>query len=186
MLVVVAVILLAITIGLSARAIVRAIDAARGDAARGRTLTILQTLEPSLEAARTDPRSLLVWHPLAGVIRRLFPAESAALDEAAGAPFPFPPDTIHAAHAQWTADWLAWEGVHDAEYKSRAAAAEQQRADSGGSPAARARLDAIEREKLDAYQRRYQDYVQVAKALQSLIDNARPPGTASEGTRARH
>ena len=186
MLVVIAVILLAITIGLSARAIVRAIDAARADAARGRTLTILQTLEPGLEAARADPRSLLVWHSIAGVVRRLFPAESSVLDEAAGAPFPFPADTIQAAHAQWTADWLAWEGVHDAEYKSRAAAAEQQRADSGGSAAARARLEAIEREKLDVYQRRYQDYVQVAKALQSLIDTARPPTTASEGPRGRH
>jgi hypothetical protein len=41
--------------------------------------------------------------------------------------------------------------------------------ESGGAPAARARLEAIEREKLELYQRRYQDYVQVAKALQGLI-----------------
>jgi hypothetical protein len=32
----------------------------------------------------------------------------------------------------------------------------------------RARVDAVEREKLDAYQRRYQEYVQVARALQAL------------------
>jgi hypothetical protein len=34
---------------------------------------------------------------------------------------------------------------------------------------ARARLDAIEGEKLDLYQRRYADYVRTAKALQALI-----------------
>src|SRR5215471_4943737 len=32
----------------------------------------------------------------------------------------------------------------------------------------RARLDALEREKLDLYQRRYEEYVRVAKALQKL------------------
>jgi hypothetical protein len=32
----------------------------------------------------------------------------------------------------------------------------------------RAKVDAIEREKLDAYQRRYEEYVRVAKALQAL------------------
>ncbi len=31
-------------------------------------------------------------------------------------------ERIEAAHAQWTADWLAWEGAHDAEFKSKAAA----------------------------------------------------------------
>jgi hypothetical protein len=50
--------------------------------------------------------------------------------------------------------------------------AEHELAASNGSPAARARVDAIEREKLDLYQRRYQDYVQVAKALQALIEHA--------------
>jgi hypothetical protein len=33
---------------------------------------------------------------------------------------------------------------------------------------ARARLDAVEREKLELYQRRYEEYVRVSKALQSL------------------
>jgi hypothetical protein len=174
MLIVGAVILLAIAICLSAHGIVRALDRARRDAAAARALTIVQTLAPGIEAARTDPRSLLVWYPLAGAVRRLFPAECAALDEAAGGSFPFPPEQVQAAHAQWTADWLAWERTHDAEYKSRAAAAEQELAASAGSAAARARLDAIEREKLDRYQRRYQDYVRVAKALQNLIDAARP------------
>ena len=99
----------------------------------------------------------------------LMPNECAALDKASGATFPFTAEQVQAAHAQWTADWLAWERAHDATYKEKAAVAEQEVAASGGSPAARARLDAIEREKLDLYQRHYQEYVQVGKALQALI-----------------
>ena len=83
--------------------------------------------------------------------------------------FPFSEDALQAAHAQWTADWLAWEGAHDAEYKLKAAEVEHELAASGGAPFIRAKLDAVEREKLDRYQRRYQEYVQVAKALQSLM-----------------
>jgi hypothetical protein len=77
------------------------------------------------------------------------------------------PDEIQAAHAQWTADWLAWERAHDAEYKLKAAAAEADLA-AANTPVARARLEATEREKLELYQRRYQEYVRVAKALQAL------------------
>jgi hypothetical protein len=93
--------------------------------------------------------------------------------------FPFPADQVQAAHARWTTDWLAWERAHDAEYKDRAAVAERALAASGGAPAERATLDAIEREKLDRYQRRYQEYVQIGKALQALIDHASAPGPAS-------
>jgi hypothetical protein len=96
------------------------------------------------------------------------PAECDALDKASGRPFPFTKDQIEAAHARWTADWLAWERAHDSEYKAKAAFAEQELAASGGAAAPRARLETIEREKLDLYQRHYQDYVQVAKALQGL------------------
>ena len=47
-------------------------------------------------------------------------------------------------------------------------------AERGVQPMAqlRARLDAVEREKLDLYQRRYTDYVRVAKALQALLSHA--------------
>jgi hypothetical protein len=53
----------------------------------------------------------------------------------------------------------------------KAAAAQAELLASGGSgtAAARARVDAVEREKLDLYQRRYGEYVRVAKALQALI-----------------
>ena len=40
---------------------------------------------------------------------------------------------------------------------------------AGESAMIRARLEAVEREKIDLYQRRYQEYVQIAKALQSLF-----------------
>ena len=152
----------------SAQQIAGELRCASEDRARDRMLAIAQMFAPALAAARDDPRALLVWQPLAATMRRLHPAEFAALDTAAGGTFPFATEQLQAAHAQWTADWLAWERTHDAESKLKAAAAEHELAASGGSPIMRARLEAVEREKLDLYQRRYQEYVQIAKALQSL------------------
>jgi hypothetical protein len=160
-----------------AQRIAAEIRALRDESVHGRALAIVQLFAPGIESAQTDPRALLVWQPLARTVRRLMPAECAALDRAAAGEFPFTTQQIEAAHARWTADWLAWERAHDSEYKARTAAAEQDVAASGGA-ASRARLDAIEREKLELYQRRYQDYVQVAKALQALTGapgGAKPP-----------
>jgi hypothetical protein len=140
----------------------------RADAARPAALTILQAFAPAVAAAQADPRALLVWEPLARTARQLFPGEFAALDKASGGTFPFTPDQIQAGHARWTTEWLAWERTHDAECKQKAALLERELAESGGSLAVRARLETVEREKLDLYQRRYQEYVQVAKALQAL------------------
>jgi len=168
-----AVIVLGVIVWMAAQAIAAELRGAREEAARGRALIILQTLAPGIEAARSDPRALLVWQPVARTVRQLFPAESATLDAAAGGAFPFSKEQIAAAHARWTTDWLAWERAHDADYKARASLAEQDVAASGGSAAARARLDAVEREKLDLYQRRYQEYVQIAKALQGLSEPPR-------------
>jgi hypothetical protein len=154
---------------LGAQQIAGEIRAWREDAARGRTLAIAQTLAPGIAAAQADARALLVWQPVARTLRQAFPAECEALDRAAGGSFPFTADQIQGAHARWTAEWLAWERQHDAEYKRKTTECEEQVQASGGSPASRARLDAAEREKLDVYQRRYQEYVQVAKALQALL-----------------
>jgi len=164
-----ATIVAAAAIVVGARLIAVEIRQSHRDAANVRTLTILQTLAPGIEAARSDPRALLVWHPIAQTLRRLCPDEFAVLDGAAGGPFPFPPDQLRAAHAQWTADWLAWERSHDADYKDRAAVAQQELEASRDSAAAHAKVDAVERQKLELYQRRYQEYIQVGKALQSLI-----------------
>lgn len=141
--------------------------AAHVEAARARAVALMQMFAPAIAAATSDPRALLVWHPLAQTARKIFPVEFSTLDTAAGGTFPFSRQQVQAAHARWTADWLAWERTHDAEYKLKAAEAEHA-VNADASPVLRARLDAVEREKLDTYQRRYQEYVTVAKALQAL------------------
>jgi len=148
------------------------IKAARGDAARSRLLQLMTSFAPALAAVTADPRALLVWQPLAASARKLFPADFAAIDAVAGTTFPFSNEQLQAAHDRWTAEWLAWERTHDAEFKLKAAAAEQELVASGGAAAHRAKLDAIESEKLDLYQRRYAEYVRVSKALQALTNES--------------
>ena len=147
--------------------------AARDEAARGRAIVLLQMFTPAVAAAEADPRALLVWQPIARAARQIFPEEFATLDRAAGATFPFTSERLQAAHAQWTADWLAWERAHDHDYKLKAAVIEHEAGQEMGahsaSPVLRAKLEAVEREKLDLYQRHYQDYVRVAKALHALV-----------------
>jgi len=146
------------------------VRASRGGGANDdRLAALLALFAPALVSAQQDPRAFLVWQPIARTARRLFPSEFARLDDAAGTTFPFSSAQIEAAHAQWTADWLAWELAHDTEYKLKAALAERDLTAAAGSGIGRARLDAIEREKLDLYQRRYAEYVRTAKALQALI-----------------
>lgn len=149
----------------SARSIGADLRGGRDDARRARSLALMQTFSAAAAAARSDPRALLLWQPLAAMARTLFPDEFAALDRAFGGAFPFAAGHIEAAHAQWTTEWLAWERTHDAQYRMKAAEAER---GGGDSAVVRARLDAIEREKLDLYQRRYEEYIRVAKALQAL------------------
>ena len=168
MLLLLAALIVAIAIAWGCRHIASAIATAREAGASARTLQLLQTFAPALDAAAGDPRAILVWEPLARTARRLFPEEFAQIDRASGISFPFGVDRIHAAHAQWTADWLAWERTHDGEYKLKAAAVEEDSTRSEGSSVVRARLEAVERDKLDLYQRRYAEYVRVAKALQAL------------------
>jgi hypothetical protein len=168
MLLVVAALIVAAAVAWGCRHIASEIRKAEEAADRARTLQVLRTFAPAAGEADSDPRAVLTWEPLARVARQIFPHEYAQLDRASGGSFPFSLDRIQAAHAQWTADWLAWEQTHDAEYKLKAAAAEEALAGAEGSRALRARVDAIEREKLDLYQRRYAEYVRVAKALQAL------------------
>jgi hypothetical protein len=148
--------------------IARELAAAREDTRR-RTAQLLNVFAPGLAAAADDPRALLVWQPFAVIARRVFPAEFAALDQAAGGRFPFTAEYIESAHARWSADWLGWERTHDTDYKLKAAEAEQQLTTGGAPSLVRARLEAIEREKLELYQRRYTEYVRVSKALQALL-----------------
>ena len=106
---------------------------------------------------------------LATTARKLYPKEFAALDHASGTTFPFSADLIERAHSRWTADWLAWERTHDGDCKLKAATVEHELGDAVDSAYGRARLDAVEREKLDRYQQRYEEYTRVGKGLQALI-----------------
>ena len=169
MVVLVSALIVAAAVSAAALRIAAAVQASRADVTRDRELALLALFAPAVSAAADDPRVILVWQPLARTARQIFPEEFAQLDAAAGGAFPFSQDQLQAAHAQWTTDWLGWEGTHDAEYKLKAAVVEQEMAVSGGSPVLRARLDAVEQEKLERYQRRYADYVRVAKGLQALV-----------------
>ncbi|MGH9141907.1 MAG: hypothetical protein ACRD2I_12310 [Vicinamibacterales bacterium] len=149
-----------------------AMRAPRRESTSDRVTTLLTLFAPALTVAPEDPRTVLNWQPIANAARQLFPDEFASLDRAIGGRFPFAPERLEAAHARWTADWLAWELAHDTEYKLKTAvAAHDPTAEGIATPVVRARLDAIEREKLDLYQRRYSEYVRTAKALQALIES---------------
>jgi hypothetical protein len=139
------------------------------DRTRTRALELIGMFAPAISAADSDPRAILTWEPLARTARQMFPAEFARLDAASGGRFPFDEARVEAAHAKWTADWLAWEHAHDGEFKLKAAAVEQQMTVAGSTPVLRAELDAIERQKLELYQRRYGEYVRVARSLQALV-----------------
>jgi len=160
--------IVAVAVAWAALQVVGELRAAREETARDRESALLALFAPAIAAAQADPRAYLVWQPIAKIARQMFPTESAALDRAAGGTFPFTAEQIQAAHAQWTADWLAWERLHDAEYKLKAAHAASELATANDAGVARGKVDAIEREKLDLYQRRYSEYVRVAKALQAL------------------
>jgi hypothetical protein len=140
-----------------------------------RAVTVQQLLAmfaPALAAAQEDPRQLLVWYPIAQTSRKLFPGAFKDLDNAAGAPFPFTKEQVKAAHSRCTADWLAWERAHDAEYSLKTAQV-QDEIDRAGGPASallRTRLAAVEQQKLERYQQRYQEYIRTAKALAAFAE----------------
>ncbi len=164
------VLLAAAAIESAAWLIVAELRAARRAATVG---SVVATFGSASVAVQRDPKELLIWHPLATAARKLFPDVFRELDATTGGVFPFTREQLQAAHARWTTDWLSWERAHDLEYKVRAAAAEQDLARDRESEAARGRLQAIEREKLERYQQRYEEYVRVSKALAAL-DEAAP------------
>jgi hypothetical protein len=135
----------------------------------GRRLQLMALFAPAIAAAVDDPRVLLTWQPLARAARTLWPSDFQALDQAAGALFPFSPDQIQAAHARWTTEWLTWERAHDADFKLKTLLLQQELGDAAATAVGRGRLEAIEREKLESYQRRYEEYTRVSRALQALL-----------------
>jgi len=163
-----AALIVALAVGGAATHIVAELRRGRGETARSREMTLAALFAPAIASARDDPRVLLTWQPLAKTLRTRFPEVFAALDAASGSTFPFDKDILASAHARWTTEWLAWERAHDATYKLKALVAQQDLQGEAASAAGRATLEAIDREKLEMYQRRYEEYVRVGKALQAL------------------
>ena len=133
---------------------------------------LLATFASAAAAVQQDPKQLLVWYPLAQSSRKLFPAAFNALDQAAGGPFPFTKEQLKAAHARCTSDWLAWERAHDAEYALKTAEVQDaiDRAAGQASALLRTRLAAVEQQKLERYQQRYEEYIKTAKALATFAE----------------
>ena len=133
---------------------------------------LLAMFAPGMSAAHNDPRQMLVWQPLAQTSRKLFPDAFKDLDAAHHGAFPFTKEQLKAAHARCTADWLAWERAHDAEYSVRAAEVQSEIDGVPGpaSPLLRTRLAAVEQQKLERYQQRYEEYIKTAKALAAFSE----------------
>jgi hypothetical protein len=156
--------LAAVAIACATLAVVVELRRTRDDANAAALLGLFAT---AAAEARSDPQRLLAWQPAVATARRLFGAAMRRLDVAAGGAFPFGDSLAKEAHARWTASWLAWERAHDEEYKLKAAAIEASIA--RGDAGARTRLAAVEREKLERYQQRYEEYIRVGKALAALF-----------------
>jgi hypothetical protein len=134
---------------------------------------LLTTFAHAAAAAEQDPKHLLVWYPLAQSSRKLFPDAFKDLDAAAGGAFPFTKEQLKVAHSRWTAEWLAWERAHDAEYSLKTAQVQDEidRVPGQASPLLRTRLAAVEQQKLERYQQRYEQYIKTAKALAAFAES---------------
>ena len=153
--------------------IAEALDRQRHDAVLHQ---LVATFAPAISAVQQNPKNLLVWYPIARASRTLFPEAFTALDRASGGAFPFNNDLVQSAHARCSSDWLAWENANEAEFALKIAQV-QDDIDRAGqpSPLLRTRLAAIEQQKLQAYQQRYEEYIKTAKAIASFADPGKPP-----------
>ena len=165
----IALVAVAATFGFGAFLVANALRARQRDA---RILELLATFGPASERARADPRVLLAWYPVASAARRAFPDAFAALEPHGEPRFPFGAADLEAAHARWSTQWLDWEGRQDADHRAgrEALETELRQATDATAPPLRARLEALERDKLEQYQRRYEEYVRVSRALAKLSE----------------
>ncbi len=159
----------AAAIGLGAFLVAGALRDRRRDA---QILGLLAAFGPAAERARTDPRVLLAWYPFVNAARRAFPEAFGALEPEGQPQLPLGPADLEAAHARWSTEWLDWERRQDAEHRAKREAVEAElgQATDVTAPPLRARLEALEREKLEQYQRRYEEYVSVSRALRHLSE----------------
>jgi hypothetical protein len=134
---------------------------------------LLATFAAAAASSQHDPAQLLVWYPVAQSSRKLFPDAFSELDRSTGGTFPFTKNQIQAAHARCSSDWLAWERAHDAEFSLKTAQIQDEieRASGQATPLLRTRLAAVEQQKLERYQQRYEEYVRTAKALAALLES---------------
>ena len=132
--------------------------------------SVLATFGPAVAKVQVEPRVLVTWASVATTARALFPEAFKELDAASGARFPFPAAVIEEAHARWTTQWLAWERGHDLECKRQTSRVEAElaRASAEDTPSLHSQLAAIEQEKLQRYQERYEEYVRVGRAMGEL------------------
>ena len=158
--------------------VVIAAERARRDRRRQHREQVIAVLLASVgpAVARADGRELLGWRRVAGTLRELLPEAVRTIEQRTGQPFPFPREVVEDAHARWTADWLAWERAHDIRFRQRTSALEAELRKSGevDTAAGRARLATLDDEKLQDYQRRYEEYVRVGKELAALADGGPP------------
>ena len=136
--------------------------------------------------ARADGRELLGWRRVAAMLREVLPEAVRTIEQGTGQPFPFPREVTEDAHARRTADWLAWERAHDIRFRQRTSDLETELRGSGemDTAAGKARLAALDDEKLQDYQRRYEEYVRVGRELAALAgsaDEAAGPHLAPDG-----
>ena len=166
------VLLVAVAVGTAAIALGRLAGAIERRRREATLQGMLALLAPAAAAADQDPKQLVVWYPVAQASRRLFPDAFAELDKAAGGAFPFTKAQVQAAHARCSSDWLAWERAHDAEFSLKAAEVQNEIERSAGqpSPLLRTRLAAVEQQKLERYQQRYDEYVRTSKAFAACMD----------------
>lgn len=132
--------------------------------------SLLAMFGPVVSRVQVEPSELVAWHSIASTSRALFPDLFRELDFASGHRFPFSRELIEGTHARWTTRWLAWECRHDLEYKQRTSEVEAMLAGALSHDEAnlKAQLTAIEQEKLQRYQERYEEYVRVGKAIAEL------------------
>ena len=132
--------------------------------------SLLATFGPPIAKVQVEPREVVAWASVAATARAIFPDIFKELDAAHGARFPFPATVIEDAHARWTTQWLVWEREHDLECKRQASRvdAELASASAEDAPGLHSQLAAIEQEKLQRYQERYEEYVRVGRAMGEL------------------
>ena len=132
------------------------------------TAQLITAIPPNL--ATSDPRVILGWAHSFKIIRHLFPKEIQRVEDISGQSFPVSNAIVEQVHARWTAEWLAWELKHDADYREKAALLQSDVTvtDQETASKLRARSSRLEDEKLQSYQQRYEEYVSVGKALTDL------------------